>query len=183
MQEVEQLINIYHTCFIVFLCLAILFLIATVVMFFVFKIPKIFDLRSGRGAKRTIQKMQEQNAQTGSLRTDAVVRTEKNPQSVRDVVTYPKTKEMYAAQDGGEQTTLLQQNAGEEQTTLLQQDAGEEQTTLLRQATEDLSQAEAAAARQSAAKEQSGANEQSAKPVGKFVIRKNIMIVHTDTII
>lgn len=68
MQELERLINIYHMAFIVFLILAILFFIISVILFFRFNIRGIFDMKTGRGARKTIQKMEELNAQTGKLR-------------------------------------------------------------------------------------------------------------------
>ena len=64
MQEAEQLISLYHTGFIVCLCLAILFAVLSVVIFFVFDIRGVFDFMTGRAEKRTIRKMEEENART-----------------------------------------------------------------------------------------------------------------------
>lgn len=64
----SRLLSIYHVGFYVCLVLAILFLLLSILMFFKFKIPQIYDLRTGRGAKKTVQKMQEINDATGRLR-------------------------------------------------------------------------------------------------------------------
>lgn len=90
MQELEQMISIYHTAFIVCLILGILFLLITVFLFFKFDIRKIFDMKTGRGAKRSIQKMEEINARTGKLRQDMVPYT---PLRLKpeERITYPVT--------------------------------------------------------------------------------------------
>ncbi len=91
MQELEQMIKIYHTGYLVCLILAILFLALSVFLFFKFDIRKIIDIKTGRGAKRSIQKMEEINARTGKLRQDMVANT---PSILKpeDRVAYPKTE-------------------------------------------------------------------------------------------
>ena len=59
MQELEQLIKIYHAAFIAFLVLAVVFFVTSVILFFKFNIRGIFDMKTGRGARKTIQKMKE----------------------------------------------------------------------------------------------------------------------------
>ncbi len=68
MQKLEMMIKIYHVAFLIFLVLAIVFFVISVILFFRFNIRGIFDMKTGRGAKRTIQKMKEMNDQTGKLR-------------------------------------------------------------------------------------------------------------------
>lgn len=75
MQETEKIISLYHTGFIVCLVLFILFLLVTVLLFFRFDIRNVIDLRTGRGAKKTIQKMEEINAKTGKLRQEMTAQT------------------------------------------------------------------------------------------------------------
>lgn len=75
MQELERMISIYHAAFITFLILTVVFFIVSVILFFRFNIRGIFDMRTGRGAKKTIQKMQELNDQTGKLRQDIITNT------------------------------------------------------------------------------------------------------------
>ncbi|MDD2980446.1 MAG: hypothetical protein PHN80_10780 [Hespellia sp.] len=93
MQQLEQMINIYHTAFIVSLILFIVFLAVTIFLFFFFDIRKIFDIRTGRGAKRKIQKMEEINAQTGKLRQDMVGQTP-SVLSPEERITYPVTSKI-----------------------------------------------------------------------------------------
>lgn len=90
MQELEQMISIYHTLFLVFLVLGLLLLVVSVVLFFRFDIRRIFDMKTGRAQKRTIQKMEEINAQTGKLRQDMVANT---PPKLKgeERITYPVT--------------------------------------------------------------------------------------------
>lgn len=90
MQELERMISIYHTAFIVCLVLAIVFLIISIILFIKFDIRKIFDMRTGRGAKRTIQKMEEINARTGKLREDVVSNTPPGL-TPEERITYPVT--------------------------------------------------------------------------------------------
>ena len=60
MQETEQLISLYHTAFIVFLILTIVFALISVLIFFQFRIKDVFDFKTGRGQKRTIRQMEEE---------------------------------------------------------------------------------------------------------------------------
>lgn len=92
MQETEKIISLYHTGFIVCLVLFILFLLITVLLFFRFDIRNVIDLRTGRGAKKTIQKMEEINAKTGKLRQEMTAQT---PSVLRpeERIAFPKTEE------------------------------------------------------------------------------------------
>lgn len=154
MQETEQLITLYHTGFIIFLILTILFAALSVLLFFLFKIRRVFDYLTGRAEKRTIRQMEEENAQTGKLRQDTYI-----PESTGDLYTtpsgsippviYPPTGEVATGgeptekmhtgvsrkdektellPEGSEETTLL--NGGSEETTLLNGNA-DEKTELL----------------------------------------------------
>ena len=62
------MINFFSTCFLVCLILSILFFVAAVVMFFAFNIPLIFNIRTGRAKRKTIEEMQRANSETGRLR-------------------------------------------------------------------------------------------------------------------
>ncbi len=120
MQELEKMISIYHTANIVCLVLAISFLAISVILFFRFDIKKIFDLKTGRGAKKTIQKMEEINARTGKLRQDMVAQTPSNLKAEERIVRPVKTEEPNEtaplAVNGSEDTMILQQ---ESETTVL----------------------------------------------------------------
>ena len=118
MQETEQLIAIYHTGFIICLCLTILFAVLSVVIFFRFKIRRVFDFLTGRAQKRTIRQMEEENAQTGKLRQDTYVPETtgdlyKTPSGSIPPVIYPPTGEVAT---GSEPTEKMHANAAHTQT-------------------------------------------------------------------
>ncbi len=62
-----ELIGILDTCMKLAIAAAILFLVLAVVFFFVFKIPQIYMIKTGKAQRRTIEKMSEVNAETGRL--------------------------------------------------------------------------------------------------------------------
>lgn len=162
MQELERMINFYHTAFIIFLILAIIFAVISVILFFHFNIRGIFDMRTGRGARKTIQKMEEINAQTGKLRQDVVMHTP-IMLNAEDRISAPPTEPM----KGGEQETELLAETQAEETALLQ---GAEETTLLQGSEETTVLSAAPEEQQSEQKKFSGA----------FKIEKEIMWIHTD---
>lgn len=126
MQETEQLITLYHTGFIIFLILTILFAALSVLLFFLFKIRRVFDYLTGRAEKRTIRQMEEENAQTGKLRQDTFI-----PESTGDLYTtpsgsippviYPPTGEVAT---GGEPTEKMHTNASQTQPHMQAQGGG-----------------------------------------------------------
>ncbi|MBR3283054.1 MAG: hypothetical protein IKI56_07120, partial [Ruminococcus sp.] len=65
----EKLIGLYHNGFIICIAFSILFLIVSVILFFVFHIKDIFDVKTGRAQKRKIDEMEKENALTGRLIT------------------------------------------------------------------------------------------------------------------
>ena len=71
MQQIQQQINMFHTLFYVCLGLCIVFMILSVIFFFKFDIRNIFNARTGRSLRKTVQSMEEKNARTGSLRRAA----------------------------------------------------------------------------------------------------------------
>lgn len=189
MQEAEQLISLYHTGFIVCLCLAILFAVLSVIIFFVFDIRGVFDFMTGRAEKRTIRKMEEENARTGKLREEyhepgSSADLYRTPSGSIPPVIYPvtepantgveKTEKMYppaGIDAGSEETTLLAENAGIEETTLL--NSGEEsfgETVLL---TPGMKQAIASADEKKEKKDS----------LRKFIITKENIWIHTNELI
>ena len=62
-----KMIELYHMGYMVCLVCAILFFLLSIAAFFFFRIPQIWDMKTGRGARRAIQRMAEVNAQTGQL--------------------------------------------------------------------------------------------------------------------
>ncbi len=129
MQKLEQMINIYHTAFIIFLVLTILFLIISIFLFFKLNIREIYDMRTGRGARRKIQEMEEINERTGKLREDVVQKNYDTseydimPQSKSEPLQEIKHNVTY--QDGGNKTSPVENHPA------VEADAGMENTTLL----------------------------------------------------
>ena len=71
MQQIQLRIDTFHTLFDVCLGLCIAFLILSVIFFFKFDIRNIFNTKTGRSVRKTVQSMEEKNARTGSLRRPA----------------------------------------------------------------------------------------------------------------
>lgn len=132
MQELERMIDLYHTAFIVCLVLTCVFTAVSVFLFFKFDIKKILDMKTGRGAKKTIQKMEEINARTGKLRQDMVSYT---PPVLKadERITYPTTSPNLAQQSQGSVTQPVTESAAQ---TAPLSDTGEQETTLLYQSSE-----------------------------------------------
>ena len=101
MQEMEKIINLYHIGFLICLALSMIFLLVTVFLFFKFDIRNIIDLKTGRGAKKTIQKMEELNAKTGKLRQEMAAQT---PSVLRpeERIVFPPTEK--TAKDNSQET-------------------------------------------------------------------------------
>lgn len=123
-----DLISIFRICFYICLAFTILFFIISVVLFFLFDIKTIFNIRTGRAKQKTIKEMQAANNSTGRLRVDGKTLTsqlskngKKNIGKKREnVIVPPQTepvKEQYVNQnktpygDGSENTTVLQPQA------------------------------------------------------------------------
>lgn len=167
MQELEQTINLYHTACLVCLVLAIVFLAITVFLFFKLEILKIFNWKTGRDKKRSIQKMEEMNDRTGKLRTDA----DETPVRLKaeQRVVHPATQpnlEVHAQTAKQHVVTQAPSEAGIEDTTILN-DASET-SLLFDPGTTVLSQNPLAASR---------------KMAGRFVVVKEIMWVHTEEVL
>lgn len=199
MQKLEQMINIYHTAFIIFLVLTILFLLLSVFLFFKLNIREIYDMRTGRGARRKIQEMEEINERTGKLREDVVYekynmskydimpQSKSEPlQEVRHTVTYQDKGNVDLSQN---QSPVENRVEGEEATTLLNDESA---TTLLNDesATTLLNDQSATTLLGGGSKTLILGNneiqetEEAKKEVsGTFNIEKDVMLIHTDEIL
>lgn len=183
MQELEQLIKIYHAAFIAFLVLTVVFFVTSVILFFKFNIRGIFDMKTGRGAKKTIQKMKELNAQTGKLRQDVLSNTPVRLSSEERISAPPTEKRQDAFPDQQMQNSSeasIQQEAedvwdGSQKTELLS-DQGLDQTVLLHSynETSDLPPEKDADNPQP---------ERKAELPGVFRIERNLMWVHTEEVL
>lgn len=180
MQQSEQLINFFHVGFIICLCLAVIFAIVSIILFFQLRIREVFDFLTGRAQKRTVKQMEEENAKTGKLRqnfysdlkssdlypdTSGRISAGKSVSITEPInsKTDPTEKTVQSARISPNQerneTTLL--NSGSEETTLLSSGSGE--TVLL---TPDM---EAAIHKETEAK----------SSIGTFIIIKEQMEIHT----
>lgn len=210
MQKLEQMINIYHTAFIIFLVLTILFLLLSIFLFFKLNIREIYDMRTGRGARRKIQEMEEINERTGKLRDEVVQKNYDEPeydimpqskseplQEIKHKVTYQDGGRAAASVDrspvvegvsGMEDTSLLNDESAttllsdESATTLLSDDS---QTPLLSGESETavLGNHELTETEESSQLESGLVSEEKEEKVGTFNIEKEIMLIHTDEIL
>lgn len=76
MDQAQQLIQAYRLGFNISAILTVLAILSAVFIFFKFDIRTIFSIRTGRAAKKTIEKMAMENAKTGRLRQDEILVTE-----------------------------------------------------------------------------------------------------------
>lgn len=123
-----DIINILNTCFTLCLAFTILFFIISVVLFFVFDIRTVFNIRSGRAQAKTVKEMQEANSNTGRLRVGKQTQTAKltgfsthgKPPVSREQQT---TEQLPRSNQGADATTVLStENSGADETQLLSQD-------------------------------------------------------------
>lgn len=63
-----NVISILETCFQVCVAFTVMFFIINVILFFVFDIRALFNIRTGRAKRKTIKEMQAANDSTGRLR-------------------------------------------------------------------------------------------------------------------
>lgn len=68
MNGFNDVINILQTCQHVAIAFLILFFIISIVLFLLFDIRKIFNIRTGRAKAKTVSEMSKANAATGRLR-------------------------------------------------------------------------------------------------------------------
>lgn len=72
-----SVIGTLSTCFWVCLSFTVLFFIISVILFFVFDIKMIFNIRTGRAQTKTIKEMKSATESTGRLRIDGKTQTSK----------------------------------------------------------------------------------------------------------
>ena len=68
MNGLNDVINVLQTCQHIAIAFLILFFIISIVLFFLFDIRKIFNIRTGRAKAKTVSEMSKANATTGRLR-------------------------------------------------------------------------------------------------------------------
>ncbi len=142
-----DLINVLSSGFWVCFVMAILFFIISIVLFFIFDIKSIFDIKTGRAKARTVKEMNEVNASTGRLKvagkpktqTTKLSESEKKKKRVPAVMTpaqqaqiHDQVQDQYYGEGGKVYSTeplyadsTTQLNIGYEETTQLDQSLGE----------------------------------------------------------
>lgn len=65
----ENVISLYHMGYQICTGLAVNFLLLTVFLFFKFKIPALFFIRSGRAMRKTIKEIEANHAKTGRMKS------------------------------------------------------------------------------------------------------------------
>lgn len=151
----ENMISLYHTGFQICAGLAVFFLLLTVFLFFKFKIPALFSARSGRAMRKTIREIEENNARTGRLRNPQEMGMEGIRKGV--TITYEEKKKTGTLSNrlSGKSRKLAQQEAAGAPPAEAYEDAG---------ATDVLEKKERTA------------------PI-RFVIEKDIMLIHSDEVL
>ena len=146
--ETISLITIFKTCFQVCLAFTILFFVISIVLFFLFDIRAIFNIRTGRAKNKTIKEMQAANSTTGRLRVGGKTLTSKLSKEQKNrsrgpVVVPPPPAQDYSANptevlpsDGSENPTEVLQSEYA-QTEVLTKSAGEGETSRLSESTSE----------------------------------------------
>ena len=123
-----SVISTMNTLFWICLSFTVLFFVISVVLFFVFDIRTIFNIRTGRARAKTVKEMKAANENTGRLRVAGKTQTSKLSEREKSVsrepaVIPPKSEEksQYYNDNGDEGTEVL----GNERTQVLG-DAGTE---------------------------------------------------------
>ena len=182
----EKIISLYHNLFLVCLILALVFFALAVILFFVLDIRTVWALKSGRHRKKAIKKLEESTALSGRLKQkertnmqyvaqemkdDMGVRQKARP-GIRKVehaveAAAPITAEMPAPQTTSEVPTS-------EDTAVLSNDSGTEvlQENMMVQSVTEIAEDVS-----------TGAMKNGDVVVGKFVIVKDLMMIHTEEVI
>lgn len=198
--EANDLINIFQTCFQVCLAFTVLFFIITVILFFLFDIRAIFNIRTGRAKNKTIKEMQQANNTTGRLRVGGKTLTSKLEKAKKGmhknpVITPPPHKQLNNNYNqpsydySGAPTDVLSDNSANtavltedfQQTEVLSQNKGVtvENYSSGGNPTTQLSQADTVGVSENINNSSSGL---SAADI-HFCVIKNICIIHTDEVI
>lgn len=166
--ETEQLISVLHTCFTVFLVVAVIMVILSVALFFLLNIVEVFNIMTGRAVRKTVQEMEEANNSTGRLR-------KVNKIAMGDITAPTMTDELIA----NSVTESLQNNAAQTEA------QGSENTTVLNEGTGDTTLLNSGETSVLSMVNIHTNDEKNQQPIniGKFLIVKSEMLIHTDEVI
>ncbi len=186
--EIEGQVELYGNITTICTILCVLFLIISIVLFFVFNIPKVISVKTGLEAKKKMKeyengivKHQRKKGEADVKITDAPLHrnTGKSAQSRKLTI-------------GGEVTTVLQTNASLNETTVLQGSENSNETTHLQPETTlllpetTLLQPETTllSPETTVLSEPTGIQGAISQPVyslgRKFIIERTIMMIHTN---
>lgn len=177
-----SVIDILNTLFWVCLSGAILFFIISVVLFFVFDIRTIFNIKTGRAQAKTVKEMKAANESTGRLRVAGKTQTTK---LTKEQMAEPRVPAV-APPEAGTQNQYY--NSGADETELLEKETevlhqGEDETSLLspEQPNNNYSETTVLSDIGNNGYNETVVDENEAR-VG-FTVIKNIVLVHTNEII
>lgn len=167
---IEQQISAYHTLAAVFLIAGCVFLAITAVLFFWFRIANIFAVKLGIAAKRTIKEIEDVNAETGRMNIP-------KRKGVRTVKKTGSGGQKWNTSQLNAQGTVIppSQIAAQSQSMI---SAGSGETSLLESGGHETGVLGAAVSR--AVSETSDLKDDAVVQIGKFIITRNIMMIHTD---
>lgn len=153
-------VALYNTLSTVFLVTGILFTLLSVTLFFLFRVGNILAVKTGRAQRRTIREMESINAETGRLQ-----RAKRNVSSGSSAAGQMwNTSQLDVEMPEGRVETGVM-SMGTNDTTIL--NAGSSDTTVLSPYTMGLG-------------DTSALSDDAAVPIGKFVITREIVMIHTE---
>lgn len=151
----ENMISLFHTGYLVCIGLAVFFLLLTIFLFFKFKIPALFSAKTGRAMRKTIKEIEENNARTGRLRNPQEMGVEGIRKGVS--ITYEEKKKSGALSSriSGKSRKLAKTESVEAPSSEIFH--GADETDVLRQ-------------------------KEKTMPI-RFVIEKDVMLIHSDEVL
>lgn len=167
---IEEQIAAYHTLSTVFLITGCVLLAITIALFFGFRIANVFAVKLGIAAKRTIKEIEDVNSETGRMNVPA--RRGGSRAAKRSGNSIGGNQKWNTSQLDAKGTivppsqnqSLISEGSGE--TSLLE--SGDHETGVLNTAVSY------------AASETSGLRDDAVVQIGKFIITRNIMMIHTE---
>lgn len=187
MKEIQKQVDVLHTVSIVCLIFAVLLLIAAIVEFFLLDILQIIQIRTGHAARKGIRQLETETSKSGHLRekdgkrghslwnTVSPLRKAERRTAIQE--TFDEGKNVEDRKGFaviGEENTSLLESTGAEDTSLLE-NLGNGATTLLEQAPVQYDYSDANITLP--------LEEEVPVKIGRFIITKNIMMIHTDEVI
>ena len=177
-----SVIEILNTLFWVCLSGAVLFFVISVVLFFVFDIRTIFNIKTGRAQAKTVKEMKAANESTGRLRVAGKTQTSKlTKEQVAESRVPAVTPPDNATQNQYYNMGASETEALERETEILHQ--GEDETSLLSPEQPDGNYSETSVLSEVGSVNNYGPVIDENEARVDFRVIKNILLVHTNEII